>query len=136
MLENHGRHFTSVYLFSLPCREVEEQNCSFTKSQRSTETIGRLHSTGIRSDESITLLGADHLIRGGGGLWFFLHDQTFFDSQLKRKKANIFFLSGKTQNKFFHHLFYLILRTSSRGVTTLTWTIYHFLIRKAIVWNM
>ena len=33
MLENHGRHFTSVYRFCLPGREVEEQKCSSRKPE-------------------------------------------------------------------------------------------------------
>ena len=94
-------------------------------------------------------LGADHLIRGGGGLWFFLRYQTFlFDTQLKRtiffrpyQKQTIFFLSGKTRNNFFHHLFHFILRTPCYyNKFSRCHHIYLnfspcFLIRKTIVWN-
>ena len=52
---HHGRHLTSVYCFSLPCGQMEEQKCSSRK--RSSETIGRYRSTGIRSGESITYAG-------------------------------------------------------------------------------
>ena len=45
---------------------------------------------------------------------FFMIKLFFFDSQLRLRpyqKQTIFFLSDKTQNNFFHHLFHLILCT-------------------------
>ena len=42
-------------------------------------------------------LGADHLIRGGGGLWFFLRDQTFFLTP----SLNVQFFSDLTKSKQF-----------------------------------
>ena len=59
-----------------------------------------------------------HLIRGGpfdtweGVLWFFLHDQTFFDSQLKRtisfrlyQKQTVFFSAVELKTIFFNIYF-------------------------------
>ena len=76
------------------------------------------------------LLGADHLICGGGGLWFFLRDQTFFfDSQLKRtiffrpyQKQKIFFSAVKLKRFFSPFISFDSPYTmlSSRGVTTFT----------------
>ena len=76
-----------------------------------------------------TRLGADHLIREGGGLWFFLRDETFFLTPSLNvqffqtlSKANKFFISGKTPKQFFSPFIsfdspYTVL--SSQGVNTL-----------------
>ena len=76
-----------------------------------------------------------HLIRVGGGLWFFLRDQTFFfDSQLKRtiffrpdQKQTIFFLAAKLKTIFFTVISFDFPHKmlSSRGITTFTWTFHH-----------
>ena len=83
----------------------------------------------------------------GGGLWFFLWDQTFFfDSQLKRtiffrpyQKQTIFFSAVKLKTIFFTIYFILF------SVHHVKFSRCHhihlnfspcFLIRKAIVWNM
>ena len=71
----------------------------------------------------LNILNSFHVgLRGGPfdtwGAMVFLCDQTFFfDSQLKHTiffrpyQKQTFFLSGRTQNNFFHHIFHLILCT-------------------------
>ena len=86
------------------------------------------------SKPNISFLGADHLIRGGG-LWFFLRDQTFFfDSQLKRtiffrpyQKQTIFFSAVKPKTIFLPYISFYSPHTllSSQGVTTFIWTFHH-----------
>ena len=91
-------------------------------------------------------LGADHLIRGGGGLWFFLRDQTFFfDTQLKRiiffrpyQKQTIFFSAAKLETIFF--TIYFISFSAHHVKFSRCHHIYLnfspcFLIGKTIVWN-
>ena len=61
----------------------------------------------------LKLLGADHLILGR--LWFFFVIKLFSTPRLNVQffsdliKSKQFFLSGRTQNNFVHHLFHLIL---------------------------
>ena len=71
----------------------------------------------------------------GGGLWFFLRDQTFFFvSQLKRtiffrpyQKQTIFFSTVKLKTIFSPFILVDSLYTmlSSGGITTFTWIFHH-----------
>ena len=60
------------------------------------------------TDPDFSGLRGGPFVMWGGGLWFFLHDQTFFSTPSLNvqffqtlSKANNFFLSSNTQNNFF-----------------------------------
>ena len=88
---------------------AQEVNCTIETSQAMIDCL--------READAQDLVDAGFIrghvrVRGGpyvgGGAMVFLHDQTFFDSQLKRTiifsdliKRQQFFISGRTQNMFF-----------------------------------